>query len=57
MKAREPQVAYLSERTIEIVRNQEGQSTVCVFPYPRNDEEPLSNLALLMTLRRLKSIG
>ena len=57
MKAREPQVAYLSERTIEIVRNQEGQSTVCVFPNPRNDEEPLSNLALLMTLRRLKSIG
>jgi len=54
MKAREPHVMHLSPRAVEIVKRQEGQHKRYVFPSMWNDGRPLSNMSLLMTLRRLK---
>jgi integrase len=53
MKCRERHVVYLNERALEILDGQEGQSETFVFPSPRSAEVPMSNMSLLMTLRRL----
>jgi integrase len=54
MKARDPHVVHVSSRAVEIVNRQEGQHKRYVFPSMWNDGRPLSNMSLLMTLRRLK---
>lgn len=51
MKAGEAHVVYLHPRAVEIVKHQ--PRTDYVFASPNDDERPLSNMALLMTLRRL----
>jgi hypothetical protein len=53
MKCRERHVVFLSDRALEILDGQAGQSGTFVFPSPRNAEAPMSNMSLLMTLRRL----
>jgi integrase len=52
MKCRERHVVYLSDRAIEILDGQEGQSERFVFP-SLAIRTPMSNMAMLMTLRRL----
>jgi integrase len=53
MKCRERHVVYVSDRVVEILDGQAGQSESLVFPSPRSAEAPMSNMSLLMTLRRL----
>lgn len=53
MKCRERHVAYLNDRVVEILDGQAEQSESFVFPSPRSAEAPMSNMSLLMTLRRL----
>ena len=53
MKCREKHVVYLGDRALEILDEQQGQSEAFVFPSARGCEAPMSNMALLMTLRRL----
>ena len=53
MKCRERHVVYLSERALEILDGQAEQGSTFVFPTPRSAEAPMSNMSLLMTLRRL----
>ena len=53
MKCRERHVVYLSDRVLEILDGQEGQNETFVFPSPRSLEAPMSNMSLLVTLRRL----
>ena len=54
MKCRERHVVYLNDRALEILDGQAGQSDTFVFPSPRSDETAMSNMSLLMTLRRLR---
>jgi integrase len=53
MKARQPHVVYLSDRTLHILRDQRGQSEQLVFPSVMGSGKPMSNMSLAMTLRRL----
>lgn len=53
MKCRERHVVHLVDRALEILDGQAGQSETFVFPSPRSVEAPMSNMSLLMTLRRL----
>jgi len=53
MKCRERHVVYLGDRAIEVLEGQAGQSETFVFPSPVGRDAPMSNMALLMTLRRL----
>lgn len=53
MKCRERHVVHLNDRAAEILDSQAGQSGTYVFPSPRGDAVPMSNMSLLMTLRRL----
>lgn len=53
MKCRERHVVYLNDRVVEILDGQAEQSESFVFPSPRSAEAPMSNMSLLMTLRRL----
>lgn len=55
MKAREAHVVFLGERALEILRGQAGQGARIVFPSVGDPRRPLSNMALLMALRRLKA--
>jgi integrase len=57
MKAVEPHTVYLSERAREILKVQRGLHDVFVFPSPMKDDKPLSNMAMLTLLRRLKVEG
>jgi integrase len=50
MKCREQHVVYLSDRLLQILKAQEGQHVRFVFPSPR--EAPMSNMAMMMLLRR-----
>jgi integrase len=52
MKGREPHTVYLTDRTIEILENQVGQHERLVFPSSVGKGVPMSNMALLMALRR-----
>ncbi len=53
-KRREKHVVYLSPRALEIAKAQQGLDARFVFPSSRLDGKPLSNMALLMQLRRMK---
>ena len=56
MKSRRPHRVPLSHAAMEVLRHVAGQHKHFVFPRPANDG-PLSNMALLMVLRRLKREG
>lgn len=53
-KKREKHTVYLCPRAIEIVKAHEGLDKRYVFPSTRLDGKPLSNMTLLMQLRRMK---
>lgn len=53
MKAGEPHTVYLSPRALEVLTAVRGLDRSCIFPSPRLDGKPLSNMAMLMTLERL----
>ncbi len=53
MKCRQRHMVYLNDCAAEILDGQAGQSATYVFPSPRSAEAPMSNMSLLMTLRRL----
>jgi len=54
MKGRERHIVYLCDRALEILEGQAGQNTAVVFPSTVGRDAPMSNMALPMTLRRLK---
>jgi len=54
MKGSEKHVVYLSPRAVEIVRAQTGLRYVFPSPQQVGEGKPLSNMALLMQLRRMK---
>lgn len=54
MKGGEDHVVYLVPRAIAILEAQRELSQPYVFPAPALDGKPLSNMAMLMLLRRLK---
>jgi integrase len=49
----EPHTVHLSARAVEVLKGQIGQDDVVVFPSPRLDGKPLSNMAMLTALTRL----
>jgi len=53
MKGGEPHVVYLSARAADILERVRGLDQRYVFPSAARPGNPLSNMALLMTLRRL----
>lgn len=53
MKAGEPHTVYLPARAVEIVKAMQGLDPVYVFPTPRLNGKPLSNMAMLTLLRRM----
>jgi integrase len=56
MKAGEEHVVYLSDRAIEIIEGQKkalGKTAKFVFPSQTDPDEPISNMGMLMLLRRL----
>ena len=53
MKCRERHIVHLSDRAVAILDGQLGQSETYVFR-SQDGDVPMSNMALLMTLRRLK---
>ncbi len=53
-KRREKHIVYLSPRALEIVQTHAGLDPHYVFPSTRLDGKSLSNMALLMQLRRMK---
>jgi integrase len=53
MKGGEDHVVYLSPRAREILEGQRVLGEPFVFPAPALDGQPLSNMAMLMLLRRL----
>lgn len=56
MKARREHRVPLSKAAVNLLQQAKDQHKVFVFPGPA-DDGPLSNMALLMLLRRLKRIG
>jgi integrase len=54
MKANKPHEVFLSTRAIEVVRGQLGLHERFLFPSPRSESQPLSNMAMLSLLERLK---
>jgi integrase len=54
MKCRERHVVHLCDRVLEILEGQAGQNESLVFPSTVGRDAPMSNMALPMTLRRLK---
>jgi integrase len=54
MKGGEAHVVHLSPRAAAIVKEYAGLHRRYVFLSPKLNGEPLSNMALLMTLRRMK---
>jgi integrase len=57
MKARQAHVVFLSDRVLQLLEDQKGYHDSLVFPSSSNFGLPLSNMALLMTLRRLGAGG
>lgn len=53
MKGGEAHVVYLSPRAIEIVQQQAQDGSQYVFPCPTSSTSPLSNMSMLMQLRRM----
>ena len=52
MKAHEQHVVYLPQRAVAILEAQQGQHERIVFPSSVGKDAPMSNMALLMALRR-----
>jgi integrase len=57
MKGGERHVVYLTPRAVEIVRQMAEIGGAFVFPSSLNPARPLSNMAMLTLLRRLKVDG
>jgi len=53
MKAKEAHTVHLSQRAIEVLKGQQGQHLVLVFPTPRATGKPMSNMAMLTVLDRM----
>jgi integrase len=53
MKAGEPHVVYLSQRALDLLKEQQDLDKRYVFPSPRLDGGPLSNMAMLTLLTRM----
>ena len=53
MKAHEVHVVHLSARALEILREMKELEQRYVFPAPRGEDKPLSNMAMLTLLRRM----
>jgi integrase len=54
MKAREKHLVYLSPAALLVCESMTGLSETYVFPSPLTSEKPLSNMAMLCLLRRMK---
>ena len=57
MKAREAHTAHLCDRALAILEGMRALKQSYVFPAPALDGRPLSNMAMLMCLRRLGIAG
>ena len=57
MKAREAHTAHLCDRALAILEEMRALKQSYVFPAPTLDGRPLSNMAMLMCLRRLGIAG
>lgn len=57
MKGGTQHVVYLTPRALEIVKSMQEMEQPFVFPTPRLDGEPLSNMAMLTLLRRMDADG
>lgn len=55
MKGSEPHTVYLSPQAVELVRQLQGMNARYVFPSPAADGRPLSNMAMLTLLTRMKA--
>ena len=53
MKAKEAHTVHLSPRAVEVLRAQQGQHPVVVFPTPRATGKPMSNMSMLTVLDRM----
>lgn len=53
MKAGEDHAVYLTPRAVALLRDMQQLGQAVVFPSPRLDDEPLSNMALLAVLGRM----
>ena len=53
MKCGERHIVYLSDRAVQILDGQAGQSEKFIFPSAAGCDAPMSNMALLMALRRV----
>lgn len=53
MKADEEHIVYLSARALAIVEEMRWLNAANVFPSPRDQDKPLSNMAMLTLLRRM----
>jgi integrase len=53
MKAKEVHTVHLSPRAVEVLRAQQGQHPVVVFPTPRATGKPMSNMSMLTVLDRM----
>jgi len=54
MKGGEAHAVYLAPRAVAILQQMQENASPWVFPSPRNREQPLSNMAMLTLLRRMK---
>jgi integrase len=54
MKGREDHTVFLSPRAMEIVMQMKQLNGTYLFPSPMNQEKPMSNMAMLTVLKRMK---
>jgi integrase len=54
MKGGEPHVVHLVPRAVEILRQAQKLDEPFVFPSPRRPGQPMSNMAMLVLLKRIK---
>jgi integrase len=54
MKAKEDHLVHLSPRAVEIIRGQLGQHTELVFPSAWKEDSALSNMSMLVLLKRMR---
>ncbi len=54
MKGGELHTVHLSPRAVDVVKAQIGLHKTLVFPSPRLDDSPLSNMGMLTLLKRMK---
>lgn len=53
MKSKEAHTVHLSPRAVEVLKGQQGQHPVVVFPTPRATGKPMSNMSMLTVLDRM----